>query len=302
LGMGGSGFAGDIIKSLVKYEISIPVETVKGYKLPSFIDKNWLVVAVSYSGGTEETVSTANEALKRGCEVIISTSGGKMEKIAKENDKCLVMAPKGYQPRAASGYLFLPLYIIIGRIGLIKPDMDKITHAISAIKAKSGLYNRSVASENNPAKKIAIEIGSGLPVIYGFEGLMAPVAFRWKCQINENSKCPAFWNEFPELNHNETVGWERLKDITKDFVLIVFKDNSQSVIMKTRIETTAKLIEDNFNKIVEIKAEGSSDFEKAMNMMYLGGISSVYLALLNNINPTPVSKIDALKAELAKVV
>ena len=302
LGMGGSGFAGDIIKSLVRYEISIPVETVKGYKLPSFIDKNWLVVAVSYSGGTEETVATANEALKRGCEVIFSTSGGKMEKIAGENNKCLVISPGGYQPRAASGYLFLPLYIIMGRIGLINLDMDKITRAISAIKAKAGLYSRDVTSENNPAKKIAIEIGSRLPVIYGFEGLMAPVAFRWKCQINENSKCPAFWNEFPELNHNETVGWERLKDITKDFVLIVFKDKSQSAVMKTRIETTEKLIEDNFNKIIEIEAEGSSDFEKAMNMMYLGGISSVYLALLNDINPTPVSKIAALKAELAKVV
>ncbi|MHB1336314.1 MAG: SIS domain-containing protein, partial [Candidatus Humimicrobiaceae bacterium] len=139
-------------------------------------------------------------------------------------------------------------------------------------------------------------------VIYGFEGLMAPVAFRWKCQINENSKCPAFWNEFPELNHNETVGWERLKEITKNFVLIVFKDKNQSNMIKARIDTTAKLIRENFNKIIEIEAEGDSDFEKAMNMMYLGGISSVYLALLNNTNPTPVSKIDVLKAELAKIV
>ena len=302
LGMGGSGFAGDIIKSLVKFDISIPVETVKGYRLPAYINRNWLVVAVSYSGGTEETVATAREALKRGCEVIFSTSGGTMEKIANENGKCIVSVPKGYQPRAASGYLFLPLYIILGRIGIISLDMDKISHAISAIEAKSVLYSRDVMSEKNPAKKIALEIGSSLPVIYGFEGLMAPVAFRWKCQINENSKCPAFWNEFPELNHNETVGWERLKEITKDFVLIVFKDKNQSNIMKTRIETTAKLIKENFNKIIEIEAEGSSDFEKAMNMMYLGGISSVYLALLNNINPTPVSKIDALKAELAKVV
>lgn len=302
LGMGGSGFAGDIIKSLVKYEISIPVETVKGYRLPSFINKNWLVVAVSYSGGTEETVTTAGEALKRGCEVIFSTSGGKMETLALENGKCLVSVPKGYQPRAASGYLFLPLYILLKRIGLINLDMNIIDHSIAALKTKAGLYNRDIPSEKNPAKKIAIGIGSNLPVIYGFEGLMAPVAFRWKCQINENSKCPAFWNEFPELNHNETVGWERLKDITKNFALIVFKDKNQSNIIKARIDTTVKLIRENFNKIIEIEAEGGSDFEKAMNMMYLGGISSVYLALLNNTNPTPVSKIDVLKAELSKIV
>jgi glucose/mannose-6-phosphate isomerase len=302
LGMGGSGFVGDIIKSLVKYEILIPVETVKGYKLPSYINKNWLVIAVSYSGGTEETVATASEALKRGCEVIFSTSGGQMEKIALENDKCLVSVPNGYQPRAASGYLFLPLYILLGRIGLISLGMGVIDHSIAELKTKAGLYNRNIASEKNPAKKIAIGIGSNLPVIYGFEGFMSPVAFRWKCQINENSKCPAFWNEFPELNHNETVGWERLKEITKDFVLIVFKDKNQSKMIKARIDTTVKLIKESFNKIIEIEAEGSTDFEKAMNMMYLGGISSVYLALLNNINPTPVSRIDALKAELAKVV
>ncbi|MHB1348069.1 MAG: SIS domain-containing protein, partial [Candidatus Humimicrobiaceae bacterium] len=175
LGMGGSGFAGDIIKSLVKYEISIPVETVKGYKLPSFINKDWLVVAVSYSGGTEETVATAAEALKRGCEVIFSTSGGKMEALAMESDKCIVKVPKGYQPRAASGYLFLPLYILLGRINLIKPDMDKIINSISELKIKAGLYNRNVPSESNPAKKIAVEIGSNLPIIYGFEGIMSQV-------------------------------------------------------------------------------------------------------------------------------
>ena len=145
LGMGGSGFAGDIIKSLVKYEISIPVETVKGYKLPSFINKDWLVVAVSYSGGTEETVATAGEALNRGCEVIFSTSGGRMEELALENNKCIVKVPKGYQPRAASGYLFLPLYILLGRIGLISLDMGIIDHAISELKTKAGLYNRNIS-------------------------------------------------------------------------------------------------------------------------------------------------------------
>jgi len=301
LGMGGSGFSGDIIKNLVKYEISIPIETVKGYKLPSFINKKWLVIAVSYSGDTEETIAAVNEALKRGCGVVFSTSGGKMKKLAQENGMCLVEVPQGYQPRAASGYLFLPLYILLGRIGLINLDMKVIDLAISSIKEKSDIYNRNVPAEKNFAKRIALEIGSKLPVIYGFEGVMSSVAFRWKCQMNENSKCPSFWNEFPELNHNETVGWERLKEITKDFVLIMFKDVNQTQRINTRIDTTAKLIRDNFNKVIEIDVEGRSDFEKAMNVMYLGGIVSVYLAILNGINPTPVDKIRVLKSELAKI-
>ncbi|MCE5329580.1 bifunctional phosphoglucose/phosphomannose isomerase [bacterium] len=301
LGMGGSGFTGDIIKNLVKYEIPIPVETVKGYKLPSFINERWLVVAVSYSGDTEETVTAADEALKRGCEIVFSTSGGKMEKLALGNNMCLIKVPQGYQPRAASGYLFMPLYILLGRIGLINLNINMIDSAISSIKEKADIYGRNIPADRNFAKKIALEIGSKLPVIYGIEGVMSPVAYRWKCQFNENSKCPSFWNEFPELNHNETVGWERLKEISKDFILIMFKDSGQTQRINTRIETTAKLIKENLNKIIEIEIEGRSDFEKALNIMYLGGMVSVYLAILNNINPTPVDKIGVLKSELAKI-
>jgi len=301
LGMGGSGFTGDFIKSLIKYDISIPVEIVKGYKLPSFINKNWLVIAVSYSGSTEETVAAVNEAIKRGSEVVFSTSGGKLEQIATQNNKCLVKVPQGYQPRASAGYLLLPLYILLGRIGLINTEMNVIDDAILSVKKKSELYNRNVPFEKNFAKKIAFEIGANLPVIYGFEGVMSSVAFRWKCQMNENSKCPSFWNEFPELNHNETVGWERLKEITKNFVLIIFKDDAESQRIKTRINTTKELIKDNFKKVIEIEIEGNSEFKKAINAMFLGGIVSVYLALLNNTNPTPVDKIKVLKAELAKI-
>jgi len=300
-GMGGSGFSGDIIKNLVKYEISIPVEIVKGYKLPAFIERDWLVVAVSYSGDTEETLSISDEALKRGCEVIFSTSGGKAEKLALGNGKCLIKVPQGYQPRAAAGYLFLPLYILLGRLGIIKADMKVIDTAIETVKKKSEMYNRNVPAAKNFAKKIAAEIGSSLPVVYGFEGVMASVAFRWKCQLNENSKCPCFWNEFPELNHNETVGWQRLEEITKNFTLIVFKDETQSQRINTRIKTTQKLIRNNFSKIIEIEVEGKSDFEKALSIIYLGGMVSVYLALLNSINPTPVDKIKVLKSELAKI-
>ncbi|MDD5659507.1 MAG: bifunctional phosphoglucose/phosphomannose isomerase [Actinomycetota bacterium] len=301
LGMGGSGFTGDIIKNLIKYEILIPVEIVKGYRLPSFIDKKWLVIAVSYSGDTEETVTAANEALKRGCEVIFSASGGKLEKLAQENDMCLIKVPKGYQPRAASGYLFLPLYMLIGKMGFINLDVNVIDLAISGIRQKSEMYGRKTCIEKNFAKKIAIKIGSKLPVIYGMEGVISSVAFRWKCQMNENSKCPSFWNEFPELNHNETVGWERLKEISKNFVLIMFKDPVQTQRINTRIVTTAKLIKENFDKVIEIEVEGKSDFEKALNSIYLGAMVSVYLAILNNTNPTPVDKINVLKSELSKI-
>jgi glucose/mannose-6-phosphate isomerase len=301
LGMGGSGFSGDIIKSLVIDEIGIPIEVVKSYTLPEFVNKEWLVMPVSYSGNTEETISSTQEALKRKCELLCVTSGGKIEEIAKKYKKCLIMVPPGYQPRGASGYLFLSTFLVLGKIDIIKIDKNDLSEALDIVKKKSDQYKRNVKSDSNKAKILAAGIGNKLPIVYGTNGILSSVAFRWKCEFNENSKAPSFWSEFPELNHNETVGWERLKEISSNFVLIVFIDEKASDKIRTRIKTTLKLIKGNFYKIIEIPVEGNSKLAKALSTIYLGDIASVYLALLNGINPTPVDKISVLKAELAKL-
>lgn len=301
LGMGGSGFAGDIIKSLIKDEIDIPVEIVKNYDLPGFVKDNWLVIPVSYSGNTEETISAVRQALKRGCTILCVTSGGEMEKIAKENNHVVIKVPSGFQPRGASGYLFFSTYLLLGRMGIININTEDVKESLDLIKDKTSCYKREVKVKENYAKQIALEIGNKLPVIYGTSGILSTVAFRWKCQFNENSKFPSFWSEFPELNHNETVGWENCKELTSNFVLVVFKDNAATIRIKVRIDTTVELIKDNLNKIIEIPVEGKSKLAKALSLMYLGNISSVYLALLNGTDPTPVDKISILKAELSKI-
>lgn len=301
LGMGGSGFSADIIKSLVIDEISIPVEIVKSYSLPECVNKEWLVVPISYSGNTEETISATYQALERKCELLCVTSGGKIEEIARKYKKGLIILPSGYQPRGASGYLFLSTFLVLGKIGIIKVDKKDLSEALDIVKRKSGLYKRNVKSDSNKAKILAAEIGNKLPIVYGINGILSSVAFRWKCEFNENSKAPSFWAEFPELNHNETVGWERLKEISLNFVLIIFIDKKASDKIRTRIKTTLKLIKGNFHKIIEIPVEGNSKLAKALSTIYLGDIASVYLALLNGINPTPVDKISVLKAELAKL-
>jgi glucose/mannose-6-phosphate isomerase len=140
-----------------------------------------------------------------------------------------------------------------------------------------------------------------MPVIYGVNGFLSAVAYRWKCEINENSKCPAFFSEFPELNHNETVGWENIKDISKNFVLIVLRDIDASDRIKTRIDTTIKIISSNLGRVIEIKVRGKSKLARALSTMYLGNIASVYLALLYGVDPTPVERIAILKSELAKL-
>ena len=202
LGMGGSGFAGDIIKSLIIDSVKIPVEIVKSYELPNFITGNWLVIAVSYSGNTEETISGTAEALRRGCELLMVSAGGEIEKIAKQNGKIHVKVPSGFQPRGASGYLFFTTFLLLGELGIINISDAEIEEALALINEKAKIYRRDVSYENNPAKKLATELFGRLPVIYGVNGYLATVAYRWKCEINENSKCPCFWAEFPELNHN----------------------------------------------------------------------------------------------------
>ncbi|MBM3707545.1 MAG: bifunctional phosphoglucose/phosphomannose isomerase [Actinobacteria bacterium] len=301
LGMGGSGFTGDIIKSLIIDYVEIPVEIVKGYDLPAFVKKGWLVIAVSYSGNTEETVSAANQALQKNCELLCVASGGKTEEIASVNGKCFVRLPSGFQPRGASGYLFFTTYLVLRKLCIVNISDSEIEEALNLIRKKSELYKRDIDTDNNPAKKLALKLFNNMPVIYGTDGYLSAVAFRWKCEFNENSKYPSFWAEFPELNHNETVGWENLKGLTGNFVLIVFKDKEARERIKVRIKTTVQLIRSHFNDVVEIDVEGRSKLAKALSTMYLGDITSVYLALLAGVDPTPVDRISILKAELAKL-
>jgi glucose/mannose-6-phosphate isomerase len=301
LGMGGSGFIGDIIKALIEDDISIPVEVVKGYNLPAFVKSDWLVVAVSYSGNTEETLSAVGQALDRGCEVLIICSGGKMENIARDNGKAIIKIPSGIQPRGAIGYLFIPAYLALDRLNIITLDPVDTKEAFDLIKEKAALYQRETETVKNPAKKLALKISGCLPVIYGTVGMTAVIAYRLKCEFNENSKTPCWCNEFPELNHNETVGWERLKDITGKFILLIFRDKDEKKRLKTRIEVTSELIRKNVSGIIEIPVEGSSKLAKALSSMYLGDTASVYLAILAGIDPSPVEKINILKSELKKL-
>lgn len=301
LGMGGSGFAGDIIKALIKDDINIPVEIVKGYNLPSFIKNGWLVISISYSGNTEETISAASQALERECEVVGICSGGELEKICIRNEKTIIKIPSGMQPRGAIGYLFFPAYLMLDNLNIISIPYGDIEEALDLIKEKAGLYSRETASDKNPAKKLALKISANLPIVYGTEGILSAVAYRLKCEINENSKTPCWCNEFPELNHNETVGWERLKDITGKFIILALREEDENIRIKTRIDITLNLIKDNVNEIIDIPVEGKSKLAKVLSTMYLGDIASVYLALLYGINPGPVEKIESLKAELKKI-
>jgi glucose/mannose-6-phosphate isomerase len=301
LGMGGSGFTGDIIQSLIVDSVGIPVTVIKGYGLPAFIGSGWLVISVSYSGNTEETISALMQALQRDCEILCISSGGRIEDIAKEYKKTHVKIPSGFQPRGASGYLIFTSYLVMNRIGIIEIADEDISETMDLLEKKSIEYDRNTRTDENFAKKLAFELFDYFPVVFGVEGFLSAIAYRWKCEINENSKCPCFWGEFPELNHNETVGWQNLSEITSCFVLVVFNDREATERIKVRISTTIKLLKDNFGKVIEVPVQGKSKLARALSTMYLGDIASVYLAYLYGVDPTPVDRISVLKSELSKL-
>ncbi len=300
LGMGGSGIGGDLLKTVLTENATVPVQVVKGYKLPRFIGKDTLVFAVSYSGNTEETISAFSEAVSRGSRIIAVTSDGLLEKLAQESGANVIKIPSGFQPRAALGYLFFPILITASKLDIVPSLEGDINETLTILeKLSENLSSKRKISENT-AKQLAVNLFGKIPVVYGIEGATMPAALRWKCQFNENSKVQAFWNFFPELNHNEIVGWELLKETTKKFSLVILRDRDEHPQITKRVKATRELIKDHLDSIYEVWCEGDSKLARILSILYKGDFVSIYLALLNGVDPTPVKRITLLKKRLAE--
>lgn len=297
LGMGGSAIGGDLIRSVLASELKIPMTVNREYHLPAFVNEKTLVIASSYSGNTEETITALKEAIDRGAKVLCISTGGRILEIAKENNYPIINIPGGISPRAALGYSFFPILVAFMRLGLIANKNADIEETIALLKEMK--IQLSLSTPGNLAQALAKDLQDRIPLIYGSEGFRGVVASRWKGQINENSKHLAYWNAFAELNHNETVGWENPK-LTKDIHLIVLRDNEDERMSK-RIEVTSSIIRPHVHGITEIKSRGKSDIARMFSLIYVGDFVSWYLAMLNGADPTPVKVIDHLKNELSKL-
>lgn len=300
LGMGGSGISGDIIKVLLEGELSIPILVNKDYTLPNFVDEKSLCFALSYSGNTEETLNGFDQALGRGSCIISIATGGILAKRAHQHRLPLIKIPSGFQPRAALGYLTLPILVILARLNLVKNQTEEIKETLNLLKKKESEWNRKKPLEKNETQMLALKLSGKVPIVYGSQGVTGVAALRWKCQFNENSKIPSFWHTFPELNHNETVGWELLKSVTQKFCLILLRDKDGEERIKRRIAITKSLIEKQFGQVLQVWAEGKSKLAKTFSLIYFGDFTSAYLAILNGVDPTPVQKVEILKKKLAE--
>ncbi|MEA3356081.1 MAG: bifunctional phosphoglucose/phosphomannose isomerase, partial [Candidatus Bipolaricaulota bacterium] len=292
-GMGGSAMAGEIARRFAR----IPVFVNRGYTLPGFVDRHSLLVAVSYSGNTAETLSCLNQGIKRDIPAACITSGGEAERIAAKNDISLLRIPSGYQPRAAMGWLALPLLSLFENIDVLN-DLGGWEALIDGLnKVRTGC-TWDMPDDDNPAKQLAQTLFDKIPCIYGTVDNTDLVAMRWKTQINENAKQPAFWNVFPELNHNEILAMEH-PSLMRTHSIVMLKNNFDSAENRARMEIMQGLFAERAIPVTQTMADGATELAQILSQIYLGDYVSLYLALLNGVDPTPVRLIEQFKRELA---
>jgi glucose/mannose-6-phosphate isomerase len=299
VGMGGSAICGEILHDWLRDKLPIPIQVCRDYTLPAYVNKDTLVFVNSYSGNTEETLTAFLTAIHRKCTVIAVTSGGQLGLFCKKLQVPHMIIPEGLQPRVAIPYMFFPLAVFMEKMGIISNIDDELAEAIAVLERVAKANAPDVPTENNRAKQLAQELMETIPVIYGFRQYSS-IAQRLKAQFNENSKVPSKCDIFPELNHNETVGYEAPESLTKKQSIILIRDPQEPPEIRNRIETTTSLVFNRANKVLEITAEGEGKLAKMFSVMCAGDFASVYLAILQNKDPTPVNIIVRVKSELAK--
>lgn len=290
-GMGGSAIAGNLLQAYCAEKApSLQVNVSRGYDIPSFVDNKTLVFAISYSGNTEETLSSFKAAMRKSAKIVVVASGGKLGQQAEQLNKPLVSVPDDIQPRAALACLFIPLLNVLYNSGLIPDPSREISDAISSLKASSVAYRER-------AKLLADKLAGKVPIIYSSDRL-AGVAYRWKTQFNENAKIHCFSHFFPELNHNEMVGYTRLN---ANYYVIFLEDEVDHRRVKERIRLTKEIIGSKGVPSTQLVIKGDNPLTKILSAVHIGDLTSVYLARLTSVDPEPVAIIEDFKKQLGRV-
>ena len=297
LGMGGSAIAGDLLRSLVNLESPIAMLSHRNYDLPLMVDSKTLLIASSYSGNTEETLSAFKTGLGTGAKKAVITGGGKLLDIARANGvPTFVFHYKG-EPRAALGYSLMPLLAVAQKTGIVADKSEDVDETIAVMEGLAARINETVPLAQNPAKQLAERLYERLPVIYG-AGILTEVAHRWKGQLNESSKVWCFYEELPEANHNALVGYGLPKEIASRAFVVFLRAASLHDRILLRYDLTRAALKDAGVESTTVNAEGGSHLAQLMSTVLFGDWVSLYLAILNGVAPAPTAPIDTLKKQL----
>jgi glucose/mannose-6-phosphate isomerase len=300
LGMGGSGISGDVVSASLNDELPVPVSVLKQIRTPAYVGPNTLAFAMSYSGDTEETVSMARSAVEKGAQLVAVSCGGELEALARESGALHVRCPSGYLPRAAVGALVAPLCTVLYRLGLAPGAHALMLRAQEQLALRRDACRPSIDGPANPARELARQIGRTIPLIYGGGAIGAVAAYRWKCDVNENAKAPAFSHAYPELDHNEICSWGQHGDVTRQLITLVeLRHGFEHPRLRIRFDVTRDIIEECVHQVLSVEAQGEGRLAQLLDLMYLGDWTSCYLALQNDVDPGPIDAIFDLKARLA---
>lgn len=300
-GMGGSGISGDVLASSQNAELELPVTVLKQIRIPRFVGPNSLVFAMSYSGDTEETVAMAKGAFAAGARVVCVSKGGALAALAAEHGALHLPCPDGYLPRAALGTLVAPIFVTLFRMGLLPSAHASLVGAQQQLAARRDQCRPSVEGERNPARELARRIGRTIPLVYGGGALGQVAAYRWKCDVNENAKAPAYSHAYPELDHNEICAWGQHGDVTRQLIsLVELRHGYEHEQLGRRFDYTREIIEEAVHQVLEVQAAGEGRLAQLLDLMYVGDWVSCYLALDNDVDPGPIEAIFRLKDRMAQ--
>jgi glucose/mannose-6-phosphate isomerase len=300
-GMGGSAIGGDLLRDLVVDQCDVSITSVRDYTLPSFAGgQDTLVIACSYSGNTEETLSCFQQALGTDARAMAITTGGKLSTLAKEAGVPVIEFDYGAQPRAALGYAFVLLLGTAYRLGLVRDYSDEIAEASAVMETWQEEIRPETPTADNPAKRLASQIHGKLPITYG-AGFLTATAHRWKTQFNENAKSWAFFECLPELNHNAVVGLGIPGIVRETGRVIALRSALERERIHERWEVTSELLARESVTAHQVWGRGESKLSQMLSLIHFGDYVSFYLAMLNDVDPTPVDTIAFLKRRLAEL-
>ena len=293
-GMGGSGIAGDMIWALGLADFDLPIVLHKGYGVPGFTDASTLVVVLSHSGATEETLSAFEDAGHKGADRLVVTSGEHLASRARAEGAHVALVPGGARPpRHSLGVLLVPALVALGLD-------DGLNEAVAVLESLAAGIGRTVPTASNPAKQIADRLADKvMPLAWGGRGIGSVAAYRLKCQLNENAKLPSAHAELPEAGHNDVVGWEHPSVLVDAAAVIALRDpKGEHPRVQRRFELMTELIADRLAWSAEIVASGEAPLARAASLIFSADMVSIYTALALDRDPTPITAIDTLKQGL----
>jgi len=298
-GLGGSAIGADLVRSYLYFETKIPISVCREYELPAYVDNSTLVFISSYSGNTEETLSAYQQAKEKGASLILISSDGALKEYAGKDNFTFIEIPRGLPPRCALGYLSIIPLAVLNKLNLvldIAPAISEMVEVLEELKNKN--LNAAIGQKDNIAKYVSDKLFNKLAVIYSSSIHFDTVVTRLRGQLNENSKSLALTHVFPEMNHNEIVGWQNPKKLFKNFVVLMLRDKDMHPRVTKRMDITGDILKDEGVLVLEIWSRGESLLSRIFSLIYIGDFISFYLAILYGIDPTPVERITYLKNKL----